>query len=201
MSVSGKHYYRFTYLKSEEWKAVRLAALAKANARCGICKKRDLSNDAHHIRYPENIWETKPRDLVILCRECHDKVHEKYGKEASKKKWRNVKRGVIDHDREEAVKLIEPHCLLCGSTGILAVLKKSAGVRIALCDKCLPGFENSKTKIGGENPFWKALQSEKDKRFQQTSVFLAWRRIIRKFNRKQARKRELIRLELLKYYE
>lgn len=75
MSIEAKHAYRFIYLKSEQWEAVRLEALAFFGGKCQICGEESISNDAHHIWYPENLYETKAEQLVILCRACHSFVH------------------------------------------------------------------------------------------------------------------------------
>jgi len=75
MSIEGKHAYRFGYLKSEAWSNVRLEALAREKGKCQICDEESISNDAHHIWYPGNIYETEERHLVILCRACHDFIH------------------------------------------------------------------------------------------------------------------------------
>lgn len=42
---------------------------------CQICGDESISNDAHHLWYPENIYETTESHLVILCRPCHDFIH------------------------------------------------------------------------------------------------------------------------------
>lgn len=75
MSVEGVLYYRNVYLKSDKWQNVRLEALVREKGRCQICGDESISNDAHHIWYPESIWETTPDHLVILCRDCHDFLH------------------------------------------------------------------------------------------------------------------------------
>lgn len=75
MSIEGKHAYRFGYLKSEKWQNVRLEALAREKAKCQICDEESISNDAHHMWYPENVYETTEAHLVILCRPCHDFIH------------------------------------------------------------------------------------------------------------------------------
>jgi len=72
MSIESKHAYRFGYLKSEQWQTVRLEALVREKAKCQICKDESISNDAHHIWYPENIYDTTQQHLVILCRGCHE---------------------------------------------------------------------------------------------------------------------------------
>ena len=75
MSIESKHAYRFGYLKSEKWQIVRLEALAREKAKCQICGVESISNDAHHIWYPESIYETEERHLVVLCRSCHNFIH------------------------------------------------------------------------------------------------------------------------------
>lgn len=75
MSTESKRAYRFDYLKSEEWKTVRLEALAREDAKCQCCGDRSLTNDAHHVWYPKFIRRTRAHHLVILCRPCHDLLH------------------------------------------------------------------------------------------------------------------------------
>lgn len=75
MSIEGKHAYRFGYLKSEQWQNVRIEALAREKGKCQICAEESISNDAHHVWYPERIYETRAEQLVVLCRPCHDFIH------------------------------------------------------------------------------------------------------------------------------
>lgn len=75
MSIEAKHAYRFGFLKSEKWARVRLEALVREGGKCEVCKKESIENDAHHVWYPENIYETQEHQLSILCRECHEFVH------------------------------------------------------------------------------------------------------------------------------
>lgn len=75
MSIEAKHAYRFGYLKSEKWKTVRLEALVREKACCQICGDESVYNDAHHMWYPQNIYETTEAHLVVLCRPCHDFLH------------------------------------------------------------------------------------------------------------------------------
>lgn len=75
MGIEQKHEYRFVYLKSEEWELVRSEALAKCDAVCAVCGYRDLSNDAHHFHYPANFRDTTVKDLIVLCRTCHELFH------------------------------------------------------------------------------------------------------------------------------
>jgi len=113
MSIESKHAYRFGYLKSEQWKTVRMEALVREKAKCQICDEESISNDAHHIWYPENIYETKEGQLVILCRTCHEFLHvmlpecktddEELGRAQwikfrnAAERWRNSKALLFEH--------------------------------------------------------------------------------------------------------
>ncbi|MDU5111970.1 MAG: HNH endonuclease signature motif containing protein [Clostridium sp.] len=63
------------YLNGEHWKEIRLKALDRAGNRCQLCCKTDNLN-VHHNTY-ENIGNEDLKDLVVLCRECHAKFHDK----------------------------------------------------------------------------------------------------------------------------
>lgn len=76
MSIESKHAYRFEYLKSEQWKNVRIEAIAREGGKCQICFTESIHHDAHHMWYPDCIWETTANHLVVLCRSCHNFVHE-----------------------------------------------------------------------------------------------------------------------------
>ena len=67
-------YYRNIYLKSEHWKTLRTEALLKKKARCMVCKSEEHL-DVHHMRY-RSLWDVKVKDLLVLCRDCHEKVHK-----------------------------------------------------------------------------------------------------------------------------
>lgn len=67
-------WYRTKYLKSEHWQSLRLAKLASVDACCYRCRKRDLHNDVHHLRY-RSLWDVTLDDLIVVCRSCHDIAH------------------------------------------------------------------------------------------------------------------------------
>lgn len=90
MGIQSKHAYRFGYLKSEKWQTLRIAALAENDASCILCKKRSMENDVHHFYYPPSFWDTKVDDVVILCRECHDFVHDLMALTANSKSDRDT---------------------------------------------------------------------------------------------------------------
>jgi len=61
------------YLRSEHWQEVRKATLAAANNRCQWCGSR-VALHIHHKTY-DNIGHEHDDDLLVVCRECHDKIH------------------------------------------------------------------------------------------------------------------------------
>ena len=64
------------YLNSNKWKDKRLQALKRDNYTCQSCGS--LATEVHHLHY--RFFENEPlNELTSLCRECHQKVHEKHG--------------------------------------------------------------------------------------------------------------------------
>ena len=64
------------YLHSKHWKKVRSVALQKAGYKCQACSTKDTILDVHHNSY-DRLGNEDPSDLIVLCRSCHAKVHEK----------------------------------------------------------------------------------------------------------------------------
>lgn len=108
MSIEGKEYYRNVYLKSDKWSNLRLSVLVREHGRCQICGEESISNDAHHIWYPENIWDTQERHLVVLCRPCHEFVHimvpecKTNDEEKGRQLWRDIYSAIIVWRRHQA---------------------------------------------------------------------------------------------------
>lgn len=90
MGVASKHAYRFGFLKSDKWKNLRLACLARDKGRCVICNTYSLQNDAHHLTYPPNWYDTELSHLRTLCRTCHESVHELID-ERPDLRWKSIK--------------------------------------------------------------------------------------------------------------
>jgi hypothetical protein len=63
------------YLKSDKWKAIRNKILEKFNGTCVVCDAQ-TQVDVHHKTY-KNIGHENEDDLIVLCRTCHAKFHEK----------------------------------------------------------------------------------------------------------------------------
>lgn len=75
MPSKSQLYYRNTYLRSDHWRNLRLEKLASVDAYCFRCGVRDLSNDVHHTVY-RKLYDVTLRDLIVLCRPCHQLLHE-----------------------------------------------------------------------------------------------------------------------------
>lgn len=71
-----REWYRKVYLNSEHWRDLKRAKLSK-NPACERCGSPDRP-DVHHVRY-RNIFDVKIKDLLTLCRTCHQEEHEKNG--------------------------------------------------------------------------------------------------------------------------
>lgn len=63
------------YLSTPEWQYRRQLIIQRDKV-CRICKSS--ANEVHHLHY--RTWKKERlQDLVLLCRGCHQKVHDKYG--------------------------------------------------------------------------------------------------------------------------
>jgi 5-methylcytosine-specific restriction endonuclease McrA len=63
------------YLTTEHWKDTRRKALERAGRRCQLCGSQ-YELQVHHNTY-ENRGNEQPQDLIVLCRSCHSRHHEK----------------------------------------------------------------------------------------------------------------------------
>lgn len=63
-------------LKDRRWLAFRAKALARAQHRCSRCGSQ-TGLQVHHPFYKPNkyAWEYNVRDVIVLCRSCHEKAH------------------------------------------------------------------------------------------------------------------------------
>src|ERR1700741_2769086 len=61
------------YLRSEHWDQVRSKARARGGHRCKVCGKPQV--DVHHKTY-SGLGEERQHQLVLLCREHHQGVHD-----------------------------------------------------------------------------------------------------------------------------
>ncbi len=83
------------YLKTEEWKMKSSEAKQRASFTCELCgchedELKDAKLEVHHVSYVRLGYE-KPEDLVVLCSDCHRKIHEdKVTFEEAREIYKNV---------------------------------------------------------------------------------------------------------------
>jgi len=58
-----------------EWDAVRDAIRVIYEDKCAICGKP--AREVHHIRPKHLNGKNHPRNLILLCNDCHDEVHRR----------------------------------------------------------------------------------------------------------------------------
>lgn len=63
------------YLKTAWWEELRHVAIEKANKKCQLCNESGRL-DVHHRTY-ENRGREQSGDVIVLCRHCHAKFHNK----------------------------------------------------------------------------------------------------------------------------
>tara|TARA_B100000900_G_scaffold414938_2_gene443134 strand:- start:210 stop:875 length:666 start_codon:yes stop_codon:yes gene_type:complete len=64
------------YLHSAHWKKTRSEALMRAGYKCQACSTKEEILDVHHNSY-DRLGAEEPQDLIVLCRTCHGRVHQK----------------------------------------------------------------------------------------------------------------------------
>ena len=62
------------YLQTEHWQKVRKYALQRAGYSCQLCNEKGPL-DVHHRTYERLGWEWD-KDVIALCRDCHEKHHD-----------------------------------------------------------------------------------------------------------------------------
>ena len=63
----------FDYLKSKKWAQIKLDLYESRGKQCEVCEsKRNVQ--VHHLSY-KNVFNEEPEDLILLCKNCHEKEH------------------------------------------------------------------------------------------------------------------------------
>ena len=62
------------YLQLDHWQKVK-KAMYSMKSRCHVCFIGEENLNIHHLTY-ENIGNEGYFDLVVLCKDCHKKIHE-----------------------------------------------------------------------------------------------------------------------------
>ena len=65
------------YLRSPEYRAKRIIVLKRDNYTCRGCGTTEQL-EVHHTTY-KRLGNEKLTDLVTVCRNCHQRIHDKYG--------------------------------------------------------------------------------------------------------------------------
>lgn len=63
------------YLQTWHWRMTREAAIERAGGTCQLCGET-AGLQVHHNNY-DSLFDERPEDLVVLCRHCHAKFHDK----------------------------------------------------------------------------------------------------------------------------
>lgn len=191
MSVVSRHSYRFHYLKSDHWKDLRLRKLVSQDAKCEICGFRCLHNDVHHMIYRRPLTNTKLTDLIVLCRSCHETIHElidisKVSHSITKSKcfeltrrvlmqWMNGPNGKrVNYLAKAQLKVKSGLCCICGvpenETTARNVIWEHGFHRIwdyskwAFCDRCFQEFKNEFVPSDKSIRWFHALNEAKEVR-------------------------------------
>ena len=73
------------HLMSEKWKQTKLTRLLIDDFKCKQCNKPITAETSHchHITY-QNLGDEGMKDVVSVCPQCHNDIHEFYGKNAGR---------------------------------------------------------------------------------------------------------------------
>ena len=66
------------YLQTQHWQNVRRQALRRAKYKCQLCNNDNGVLHVHHKTY-EHLGDEQDDDLIVLCKACHEKFHDKQG--------------------------------------------------------------------------------------------------------------------------
>ncbi len=61
------------YLSCIEWKHLRAKAYARSAGNCELCGEPACA--VHHIKYPRHYTEDNLKNLIVVCENCHGKLH------------------------------------------------------------------------------------------------------------------------------
>ena len=90
-SASNPEY--IAYLLSAEWKALRVRIFTERDYRCACCGNQYGASGLrlHHKTYVR-LFDEMDTDLEVLCEDCHDGFHGRFGKVAKRAAEAAVKR-------------------------------------------------------------------------------------------------------------
>lgn len=58
------------------WQKVRLEVMNRDKFTCQCCGTSEIELQVHHLCYEKGkrIWDSRPEDLLTLCRDCHEQT-------------------------------------------------------------------------------------------------------------------------------
>lgn len=70
------------FYNGKEWKELRAWKFAEANGLCEECRENGkivVGKEVHHLVEISKDWSKRldPDNLVLLCRDCHNKIHNR----------------------------------------------------------------------------------------------------------------------------
>lgn len=77
--LSGNSYKQ--QVGSSQWRNFAAAVRSKRKA-CECCRRSDVELHVHHLFYDfkKNLWEYDDDEVIVLCRGCHEEIHEQLKK-------------------------------------------------------------------------------------------------------------------------
>lgn len=65
-------------LLDPRWQRKRLETMESADFKCEACDAADKTLHVHHLAYRKNAepWDYARNELAVLCKECHEEIHE-----------------------------------------------------------------------------------------------------------------------------
>lgn len=81
-----KHTKLERFYKSDRWHMARSIVITRANGLCERCGA--VGTEVHHIirLNPDNVDDVSisinPKNLILLCKDCHNKEHGRFGSKA-----------------------------------------------------------------------------------------------------------------------
>jgi len=131
------------FLNSELWDDRRTKLFGEYDKACEVCNSEKIVQ-VHHNNYAQILGEERNKDLVILCKDCHNLFHSKsYVKDPSKYQsngyWHKG-HYMID------VKHANRHCSICSYAAKYIIFREARKRHILFCRQCL---DILKYKMGG----------------------------------------------------
>ena len=65
------------YYRSDKWKLLKFKRMSIKGSNCELCNSTD-NIELHHLTY-ERLTNEHLSDVILLCRNCHQKQHDYYG--------------------------------------------------------------------------------------------------------------------------